>query len=101
VLACEITGMRTPDELNAKVAGYTVDAVWWDEMVVVECDGAANHGTFRQRRRDLGEDMVLRGHRFLPIRYTTDKLDDPWAVHADLGAELEQRRGRGGLKAAG
>jgi hypothetical protein len=101
VFVCEATGMRVPDELEARIAGFTVDAVWWDEMIVVECDGEGNHGTFRQRRRDLGEDMVLRGLGFLPIRYTTDKFDDPWAVEADLGAALRERRGRGGLKAAG
>jgi hypothetical protein len=36
--------------------------------------------------------MTLRGLKFLVIRYTSDKLDDPWAVHADLGGELERRR---------
>ena len=82
--------------LNVKVAGYTVDAVWWDEKVVVECDGEADHGTWRQRRRDVGEEIALRRLGFVPIRYTTDKLDDPWVIHADLGAELEARHGRGG-----
>jgi hypothetical protein len=97
VFICEATGMRLPDDLEARIAGFTVDAVWWDEMVVVESDGEGNHGTFRQRRRDLGEDMALRGLGFLPIRYTTDKFDDPWAVEADLGAQLRERRGRRGL----
>jgi hypothetical protein len=101
VTVCEITGMRLPDALNVKIAGHTVDAVWWDEQVVVECDGEGNHGTWRQRRRDVGEEMTLRSLKFLPIRYTTDKLDDPWVIHADLGAELEARRGRGGLALAG
>ena len=100
VVVCELTGMRVPDETNVKVAGHRVDAVWWDEMIVVECDGEGNHGTFKQRRRDLGEDMKLRALGFLPIRYTTDKFDDPWAVHADLGAQLELRRGFGGSTAA-
>jgi hypothetical protein len=96
VFVCEATGIRVPDDLEARIAGHTVDAVWWDEMVVVECDGEGNHGTFRQRRRDLGEDMTLRKIGFLPIRYTTDKFDDPWAVESDLGAQLRERRGRGG-----
>jgi hypothetical protein len=97
VFICEATGMRVPDDLEARIAGYTVDAVWWDEMVVVECDGEGNHGTFRQRRRDLGEDMELRALGFLPIRYTTDKFVDPWAVESDLGGALRERRGRSGL----
>jgi hypothetical protein len=96
LLVCETTGIRMPDDVDVKIAGHLVDAVWWDEMVVVECDGEGNHGTFRQRRRDLGEDMVLRGLGFLPIRYTTDKLEDPWALHADLAGQLAERRGRGG-----
>jgi very-short-patch-repair endonuclease len=100
VIVCELTGMRAPDALNVKIAGYTVDAVWWDEKVVVECDGEGNHGTWRQRRRDVGEEIALRHLGFVPIRYTTDKLDDPWVVYADLGAELAQRRGLGGLPLA-
>ncbi len=99
ILVCELTGMRLPDDTNVKVAGYPVDAVWWEEMVVVECDGEGNHGTFRQRRRDLGEDMALRKRGFLPIRYTTDKLEDPWAIEADLGSQLRERRGRSALLA--
>jgi len=101
ILVCELTGMRLPDDTNVKIAGYSVDAVWWDEMVIVACDGEGNHGTFRQRRRDLGEDMALRRLGFVPIRYTTDKLEDPWSIDADLGLQLRQRRGRGGLRAAG
>jgi hypothetical protein len=100
VFVCEATGMRVPDDIEARIANYTVDAVWWDEMVVVECDGEGNHGTFRQRRRDLGQDMDLRRLGFLPIRYTTDKFEDPRAIEADLGSQLRQRRGRGGLRAA-
>lgn len=101
ILVCEITGMRVPDATNVKIAGHKVDAAWWHERIVVECDGEANHGTWRQRRRDVGYDMELRSLGFLPIRYTTDKLDDPWTVYADLGMQLEQRRGLGGLPLAG
>jgi very-short-patch-repair endonuclease len=101
ILVCELTGMRLPDDTNVEVAGSPVDAVWWDEMVVVECDGEGNHGTFRQRRRDLGEDMALRGLGFEPIRYTTDKLEDPWAIEADLGSQLRQRRGLGRARIVG
>jgi very-short-patch-repair endonuclease len=94
VQVCEQTGIRVPDDVNEEINGITVDAVWWDEMVVVECDGKDNHDTWRQRRRDAGTDMTLRGLGFLVIRYTSDKLDDPWAVHADLNRQLEERRGR-------
>ena len=90
---CELTGIPLP-EVNIKVAGVTPDAIWRDQMVVVECDGEDNHNTWRQRRRDAGNDLILRGLGFLPIRYTYDQLDDPRAVHDDLMPILEERRGR-------
>ncbi len=68
---------------------------------MVECDGEGNHGTFRQRRRDRGEEMALRPLGFLPIRYTTDKFEDPWAIEADLGSQLRGRRGLGQLGRTG
>jgi very-short-patch-repair endonuclease len=92
IQTCELTGMRVPDDVNTKIGGITVDAVWWAEKVVVECDGKDNHDTWRQRRRDSGNDMTLRRLEFLVIRYTSDRLDDPWAVHADLNGQLERRR---------
>jgi hypothetical protein len=96
IVVCETTGIRVPDDVNVKIGGHPVDAVWWDEQVVVECDGEGNHGTWRQQRRDRGEDMDLRTLGFLPIRYSRDQLRDPRAVRADLGAQLHARRGRGG-----
>lgn len=93
---CETTGIRPPDDVNVKIANHPVDAVWWDEQVVVECDGEGNHGTWRQQRRDRSQDRALRTLHFLPIRYSRDDLRDPEAVRADLGAQLEARRGRGG-----
>jgi len=96
VQVCELTGIPLPDDMDVKVAGHEVDAVWWDEMVIVECDGEGNHNTWRQRRRDSARDMELRDLGFLVIRYTTDRLDDLWAVHADLTRQLDERRGRSG-----
>jgi hypothetical protein len=52
VTACELTGIPLP-ELNVKLPGITPDAVWRDQMVAVECDGEQNHGTWRQRKRDI------------------------------------------------
>jgi hypothetical protein len=42
--------------------------------VVVECDGQGN---------------------------PTDKLEDPWAIEADLGSQLRQRRGLGRARIVG
>lgn len=94
VQVCEETGIPLPDAVNEKIAGITPDAVWRDQMVIVECDGERNHGTFRQRRRDSANEMILRGLGFLVIRYTYEQLEDPWAIHADLMPALIERAGR-------
>ncbi len=70
IAVCEQTGIPLP-AINEKVEGITVDALWREEMVIVECDGEGNHGTWRQRKRDTGNDLVLRGLGFVVIRYTT------------------------------
>src|SRR6266567_3034419 len=92
IVVCEVTGIPLP-ETNEHIEGIEVDAVWWHQMVVVQCDGEGNHNTWRQRRRDAANDLKLRGLRFHVIRYTLDLLDDPWAIHADLMPQLEERRG--------
>jgi hypothetical protein len=99
IQVCEQTGIPLP-KVNEKVSGEEPDAVWLDQMVVVECDGEGNHGTWRQRKRDMKKDMVLRGLGFLIVRYTYDQLDDPWAIHADLMPILTERAGRGNVRAA-
>jgi very-short-patch-repair endonuclease len=81
-------------EIDQMVGGYLVDALWRDEMLIVECDGEGNHGTDRQIRRDATRDLRLRDLGFMVIRYTYDLLDDPWAIHADIMRNLEERRGR-------
>jgi hypothetical protein len=99
IQVCEAMDIPLP-AINEKIGEITPDAVWWDEMLVVQCDGESNHGTWRQKRRDAREDRVLRGVWFEVIRYTYDLLDDPWAVHADLMPRLEERRGYAALKRA-
>jgi hypothetical protein len=93
IQVCEQTGIPMP-EIDQKVGGYLVDALWRDEMLIVECDGEGNHGTDRQIRRDATRDLRLRDLGFMVIRYTYDLLDDPWAIHADIMRNLEERRGR-------
>jgi hypothetical protein len=93
VTVCELTGIPLP-ELNVVIGGVRPDAVWRDQMVAVECDGRRNHGTWRQRKRDTKTELVLRRHRFMPIRYFYEQLDDPRAIYDDLMPILEERRGR-------
>jgi hypothetical protein len=93
VAVCEMTGIPLP-ELNEEVGPVVVDAVWWDEMVVVECDGRGNHGTWAQRARDVDNEVSVRGLGFQLIRYTDRQLADPWGIHADLMPILRERAGR-------
>ena len=92
VVVCEETGIPLPDT-NQYIEDIEVDAVWWDEMLVVQCDGVGNHGTPRQRERDAANDLRLRRLGFFVIRYRYQQLDDPWSIHADVTAQLDERRG--------
>jgi very-short-patch-repair endonuclease len=93
IQVCEQTEIPLP-KVNEKIGGEEPDAVWLDQMVAVECDGEGNHGTWRQRKRDMKKDMVLRRLGFLIIRYAYEQLNDPWAIHADLMSILREREGR-------
>lgn len=58
---CEAESLPLP-ELNARVAGWDVDALW-RERVVVEADGPENHRTPAQMRRDRRKELDLRDRR--------------------------------------
>lgn len=89
---CEAASIPMP-ELNARVAGWTVDAFWRMERVVVELDGYDNHSTRAQMERDRRKELDLRLAGFLVIRYTRAQVvDQPDLVAADLLARLAERR---------
>jgi very-short-patch-repair endonuclease len=89
---CESAGIPLP-EINVGVAGWTVDALWREERVVVELDGYDNHSTRAQMERDRRKELDLRAAGFLVIRYTRDQIvDQPEIVAADLIARLAERR---------
>jgi hypothetical protein len=92
IVVCEITGIPLPDT-NEYIAGIEVDAVWWDEMLVVQLDGEGNHGTDRQRARDAADDERLKALGFKVIRYRWARLEDPWEIHREIMRELTERRG--------
>jgi hypothetical protein len=46
-------------ELNQRIAGYEVDAVWRDKRLVVELDGYAYHATPEAFERDRERDATL------------------------------------------
>jgi hypothetical protein len=89
---CESAGIPLP-EINVPLAGWTVDALWCEERVVVELDGYDNHSTRAQMERDRRKELDLRAVGFLVIRYTRDQVvHQPELVAADLIARLAERR---------
>ena len=92
VVHCEEAGLPIP-EVNARVEGWTVDALWRDEGLVVELDGYGNHHTRAQIDRDRRKELCLRGAGLMVARYSEDQLEDePQLVIADVAATLERCR---------
>ncbi len=71
---CESTGLPLP-ELNAEVAGWTVDLLWRQQQIAVELDGPRNHRSTAQTRRDRRKDFELRAHDLLVIRYSDEQVN--------------------------
>jgi hypothetical protein len=85
---CESAGLPIP-EVNARVCGMTVDALWPEQRVVVEVDGEGNHGTPAQIARDHDRDLRLRAAGFTVLRYAWGQLQRrPDLVAADLRRAL-------------
>jgi Protein of unknown function (DUF559) len=88
---CETAGLPLP-EVNARVVGWTVDAVWPSERVVVELDGHDNHRTRAQIERDRRKELALRAAEFIVLRYTaTQVFEQADLVVPDLVATLTAR----------
>jgi very-short-patch-repair endonuclease len=62
--------IRPPDAMNVMIGEFEVDAVWWDEKVVVEIDHYSTHGHRTAFERDRIRDAELAIARFTPIRIT-------------------------------
>jgi hypothetical protein len=88
---CEGAGLPLP-ELNVRLAGWMVDALWPEQRVVVELDGHQNHRSPAQIERDRRKDLELRAAGFIVLRYTwTQVIQQPGLVIADLRAALGDR----------
>jgi len=86
---CESYGIPPPDDVNVRVAGVLVDAVWWTERLVVELDGKDNHSSWAQIQRDRSNEMRLRAAAFDVHRYGTVQLEEqPEPVARDLLTRL-------------
>jgi hypothetical protein len=82
---CERYGVPLPDDVNVMVAGVLVDAVWWQQRLVVELDGKDNHSSWGQIQRDRSNEMRLRGAGFDALRYGTLQLEEePAQVAGDV-----------------
>jgi hypothetical protein len=54
LLLCERHSL-TPPDVNVRVAGWLVDAVWFDQNVAVELDGRAAHDTPTEESKTTAE----------------------------------------------
>jgi predicted transcriptional regulator of viral defense system len=87
---CERDGIPLPD-VNVKVAGFTVDALWRDRLVVAELDGRSSHDGASRIEADRRRDLVLRGEGHIVLRYTWHQVTgEPERVVADLRAALNR-----------
>ena len=66
-------GLPTPS-MNARVAGYEVDALFPAHMVIVELDGYEYHQGRRSFERDRERDAVLLAAGYVTIRITWERL---------------------------
>jgi very-short-patch-repair endonuclease len=84
VYFCERFGIDQP-EVNVWVEGWLVDAVWWEEKLVVELDSRTAHSTSYTQERDHQRDLDLRAAGFGVRRYTWQQLmHRPEQVARDL-----------------
>ena len=91
ISVCDRYSVTPPEGVNVLVAGWLVDAVWFEQQVVVELDGYAAHSTRARLERDHRRDLDLRAAGFVVLRYTWHQLvHEPEQVVADLRRALEK-----------
>ena len=88
---CKAAHLPAP-RMNARVAGYEVDAYWPAHRLIVEVDGYAFHRTREAFERDRRKDAALQAAGYRIVRITYRRLrDEPLSVSAQLGALLNLR----------
>jgi very-short-patch-repair endonuclease len=70
---CEKGRIQLP-EVNVRVAGWEVDALWRERRIAVELDGYRNHRSPAQVRRDRRKELALRAAGYFPVRYSEEQL---------------------------
>jgi predicted transcriptional regulator of viral defense system len=81
VVLCESACIPLP-EVNVVIEGWTVDALWRRERLVVELDGHKNHSSPAQIERDRQKELHLRAAGLRVNRYTRMQLTDEAALVA-------------------
>jgi Protein of unknown function (DUF559)/Transcriptional regulator, AbiEi antitoxin len=97
LLLVEKAGLPVP-EMNGRVEGLMVDALWRSERVVVELDGHATHANPVANEEDRRREMMLRRAGFRVCRYTWQQVArQPELLLRDLRDQLcgGQSVGRG------
>jgi hypothetical protein len=90
--ACEAHDIPRPDAINVRINGILCDAVYREARIIVELDGVANHQSPAQIRRDRANDLVLRAHGWLVLRYSWAQVhEDPGAIREEIRRELSRR----------
>ena len=85
---CKAAGLPPP-RMNARVAGYEVDAFWPAHKLIVEIDGYRFHRTRRRFEADRRKDAALTAAGYRVIRITWRRLTtEPFSVAAQLGVLL-------------
>ena len=85
---CERYSIPMP-EVNVPLCGFTVDALWRRERVVVELDGRSAHGSDERVENDRARDLALRAAGHTVLRYTWNQVSRrARLVAADVRAAL-------------
>lgn len=94
LLMCETYDVPKPDAVNVPIHGILCDAVYYRAKLIVELDGAGNHHSPAQIRRDRANDLMLRAHGWRVMRYSWHQIHhEPAAVARELLRELAARAG--------
>lgn len=88
LLLCEAHALPIP-EVNVRIEGLVVDALWRNARVVVELDGHKSHARTAAAERDRHRDLTLRAAGFTVLRYTWQQVTrEPELVVTDLRRAL-------------
>ena len=91
---CHRFGLPEP-VMAAEVAGYTVDALFPEERVIVELDGWEFHSTKESFEKDRERDATTLAAGFVTVRVTWERIDGGAKAEAGrLDKILRQRRPR-------